>query len=95
MTVHQRKLEEIATRNKKGQQLDKRAHSVFGAKAGRAVGKEMKRYKMDKARTKDFNTVERNYSISKDNQILLSKLVEISSGKQSALPKLSTKRSVM
>ena len=36
-------------------------------------------------KTKDFLTNEKNITINKDNQILLNKLVEISSGKWSSV----------
>lgn len=37
----------------------------------------------------EFVTSEKNMAINKDNQILLSKLVEISNGKWSSMPKVS------
>ena len=40
---------------------------------------------MDRAKTKEFMTNEKNIGINKDNQILLNKLVEISSGKWSSV----------
>jgi hypothetical protein len=84
MQIHQRKLERIAGRN--DQNSMSRLSSVIGSKAGRAVGKELMKFKLEKARSKDFRLSEKNLVISKDNQILLSKLVEISSGKRSCLP---------
>ena len=45
----------------------------------------MKRQKEERKKTKDFMTNERNLTINKDNQILLNKLVEISSGKWSSI----------
>jgi len=42
---------------------------------------------MEKHRAHEFVTHERNLAINKDNQILLSKLVEISNGKWTSVPK--------
>ena len=57
----------------------------------------MKRQKEERRKTKDFMTNERNLTINKDNQILLNKLVEISSGKWSSIaapPKKNRNQSV-
>lgn len=62
-----------------------RSNSVAGPKVAKEAIKEFKKFKKDKARTKDFVASEKNLVISKDNQILLSKLVEISSGKRTCL----------
>lgn len=54
----------------------------------------MKKNRQDRKKTKDFLTNEKNITINKDNQILLNKLVEISSGKWSSVapvPKKATK----
>jgi hypothetical protein len=94
MRIHQQKLEQIAGRHLGGSEFN-RAQSVVGPKEGRAVVQKVRKYKMDKARSKDFRLSERNLQVSKDNQLLLSKLVEISSGKHSCLPKINTKRSTI
>jgi hypothetical protein len=44
-----------------------RTTSVVGPKAAKTVGKELKKYKEDKARSKDFLISEKNLMISKDN----------------------------
>ena len=54
----------------------------------KAVVKELKRINQVKMANKAFNKNEKNIGISRENQILLSKLVEISSGKKSSIPKL-------
>lgn len=57
----------------------------------------MKRNRDERKKTKDFLTNEKNITINKDNQILLNKLVEISSGKWSSVapaPRKRTNRSV-
>ena len=45
----------------------------------------MKKNRNDRKKTKEFLTNEKNITINKDNQILLNKLVEISSGKWSSV----------
>lgn len=45
----------------------------------------LRKNREDRKKTKDFLTNERNITINKDNQILLNKLVEISSGKWSSV----------
>ncbi len=45
----------------------------------------LKKNREDRKKTKDFLTNEKNITINKDNQILLNKLVEISSGKWSSI----------
>ena len=60
----------------------------------RNVTHMMKKNRQDRKKTKDFLTNEKNITINKDNQILLNKLVEISSGKWSSVapvPKKATK----
>ena len=52
----------------------------------------MKKNRDDRKKTKDFLTNERNITINKDNQILLNKLVEISSGKWSSVAPVPKKR---
>lgn len=45
----------------------------------------MQKNRTDRKKTKEFLTNERNIIVNKDNQILLNKLVEISSGKWSSV----------
>ena len=45
----------------------------------------MKKNRTDRKKTKEFLTNEKNIIVNKDNQILLNKLVEISSGKWSSV----------
>jgi hypothetical protein len=45
----------------------------------------MRKNRQDRQKTKEFMTNEKNITINKDNQILLNKLVEISSGKWSSV----------
>ena len=45
----------------------------------------LKKSREERKKTKDFISNERNIHINKDNQILLNKLVEISSGKWSSV----------
>jgi hypothetical protein len=45
----------------------------------------LKKSREERKKTKDFMQNERNLTINKDNQILLNKLVEISSGKWSSV----------
>ena len=54
----------------------------------REVVKELRRLNQVKMANKAFNKNEKNIGISRENQILLSKLVEISTGKKSSIPKL-------
>lgn len=69
---HQQKMGKIATN----------ANAVTEAKN---VTNMMKKNRQDRKKTKDFLTNEKNITINKDNQILLNKLVEISSGKWSSV----------
>lgn len=45
----------------------------------------MQKNRTDRKKTKEFLTNEKNIIVNKDNQILLNKLVEISSGKWSSV----------
>jgi len=56
--------------------------AVFEAKK---VTNMMKKNRTDRKKTKEFLTNEKNIIVNKDNQILLNKLVEISSGKWSSV----------
>ena len=49
------------------------------------ITQKLKKNREEKKKTKDFMTNEKNLTINKDNQILLNKLVEISSGKWSSV----------
>ena len=51
----------------------------------------MKKQRHDRLKTKEFLTNEKNITINKDNQILLNKLVEISSGKWSSVAPIPKK----
>ena len=48
---------------------------------------ELKRRKEELKKNKEFLTNEKNLEINRDNQVLLNKLVEISSGKWSSIKK--------
>ena len=50
----------------------------------------LKKNRDERKKTKEFLTNERNITINKDNQILLNKLVEISSGKWSSVAPVPT-----
>ena len=66
-------------------------------KAAKDVTNMMRKQKEERKKTKDFITNGRNLTINKDNQILLNKLVEISSGKWSSIaapPKKNRNQSV-
>ncbi len=51
----------------------------------REITNAMKKSRVYRKKTKEFLTNEKNITINKDNQILLNKLVEISSGKWSSV----------
>ena len=70
--IHQRKMNQIQTSNK-------------ATKEAKEVTAMMKRNRDERKKTKEFLTNEKNITINKDNQILLNKLVEISSGKWSSV----------
>lgn len=69
---HQRKIGGIAATNK-------------AQREAREVTNNLKKNRVDRKKTKEFLTNEKNITINKDNQILLNKLVEISSGKWSSV----------
>jgi len=50
------------------------------------VEANMKKYKAEKRKAQAFQQSEKNIVISRENQILLSKLVDISNGKWSSVP---------
>lgn len=52
----------------------------------------LKKNRDDRKKTKEFLTNEKNITINKDNQILLNKLVEISSGKWSSVAPAPAKK---
>lgn len=60
----------------------------------KAVTNKLKKNREDRKKTKEFLTNERNITINKDNQILLNKLVEISSGKWSSVAPVPKKKQV-
>ena len=70
--VHQRKMGQIASSNK-------------AIREAKEISNMLKKNREDRKKTKDFLTNEKNITINKDNQILLNKLVEISSGKWSSI----------
>ena len=49
------------------------------------ITSHLKKNRNERLKTKEFLTNEKNLTINKDNQILLNKLVEISSGKWSSV----------
>ena len=55
----------------------------------------LKKNREDRKKTKEFLTNEKNISINKDNQILLNKLVEISSGKWSSIAPAPKKKATL
>lgn len=67
MRIHQQKLEQIAGRGISHSGQGFRTTSVAGPKVAKEVGKELKKFKLDKARSKDFQVSEKNFMISKDN----------------------------
>lgn len=68
MELHQKKMNQIAVSNK-------------AQKEAVRINKQLKRKKEERKRNAEFLNNEKNISINKDNQLLLNKLVEISSGK--------------
>jgi len=72
MQMHQKKMSQIATSNK-------------AIREAKEITSQMRKQRIDRQKTKEFMTNERNITINKDNQILLNKLVEISSGKWSSV----------
>lgn len=56
----------------------------------RELAKILKHRENEKKKSHEFVTSERTMQINKDNQILLSKLVEIQNGKWSKMPKAHT-----
>ena len=72
MYMHQRKMGQIAASNN-------------AIKEAKNITNKMKKNRVDRQKTKEFLNNEKNITINKDNQILLNKLVEISSGKWSSV----------
>ena len=70
--VHQKKMGAIGASNK-------------AQSEAKQITQQMKKQRHDRLKTKEFLTNEKNITINKDNQILLNKLVEISSGKWSSV----------
>lgn len=65
--------------------MGKIATSNKAIREAKEITAMMKKNREDRRKTKEFLTNERNITINKDNQILLNKLVEISSGKWSSV----------
>ena len=61
------------------------ATSSKAQKEAKEILTSLKKNRHDRLKTKEFITNEKNITINKDNQILLNKLVEISSGKWSSV----------
>ena len=76
MEMHQKKLHEIKEKGPQG----------GGPKTHEAHPTDLtEKIKQTKMQTNQFRQIEKNSEINRENQILLSKLVEISSGKYSTL----------
>lgn len=82
MKIHQQKLNQIATMG-----FPNPFQKSGTTAQAKTVEKKTKKYKDEKKRAAEFQNAEKNILISRDNQILLSKLVEISNGKWSSVPK--------
>eukprot|EP00347_Sterkiella_histriomuscorum_P020106 403339081 len=54
-------------------------------KLAKTVEEELERKRKEKLKTHEFNNLEKNILINRDNQVLLNKLVEISKGKWSSI----------
>lgn len=61
------------------------ASSNKAIREAKEISNMLRKNREDRKKTKDFLTNEKNITINKDNQILLNKLVEISSGKWSSI----------
>ena len=82
MKIHQSKLQAIQQ-----SRYENKGNAVPHKEETKFIIQEQKRKRMEKNRAHEFVTHERNLAINKDNQILLSKLVEISNGKWTSVPK--------
>lgn len=71
---HQDKLDEILRQQKKAEQANE-------------IEFELKKRNEEKKKTNEFNLQEKNLEVNRDNQVLLNKLVEISTGKWSQIKK--------
>ena len=85
MRIHRQKLEQI---HKKGGTEGSQGPPIAKKKDAKVVVQELRRLNQMKQQNQAFNQNEKNIGISRENQILLSKLVEISTGKKSSIPKL-------
>lgn len=65
--------------------MDQIGASNKAVKEAKEITNKLKKNREDRKKTKEFLTNEKNITINKDNQILLNKLVEISSGKWSSV----------
>lgn len=72
--------------------MGKIALNSYAKQESKGVQKMLKNNRDEKKKTKEFQTNERNITINKDNQILLNKLVEISSGKWSSVAPVPVKK---
>jgi len=81
--IHQAKLNQIA---QIGFPTAQKAPTVVKPQQARVVEANMKKYKAEKRKAQAFQQSEKNIVISRENQILLSKLVDISNGKWSSVP---------
>ena len=81
--IHQAKLNQIA---QVGFPTAQKAPTVVKPQQARVVEANMKKYKAEKRKAQAFQQSEKNIVISRENQILLSKLVDISNGKWSSVP---------
>ena len=75
--------------------MSKIASSGKAITEAKEITQMLHKNKQDRKKTKDFLTNERNITINKDNQILLNKLVEISSGKWSSVAPVPPKKHVV
>ena len=69
-----------------GAPLASAAAQIIKPTQAKMVENNMKKYKMEKKKAAQFQQSEKNIVISRENQILLSKLVDISNGKWSSVP---------
>ena len=81
MEKHQRKIDLISASNR-------------AIREATEITQVLKKTREERKKTKDFITNEKNININKDNQILLNKLVEISSGKWSSVTKNPSKKKI-
>ena len=78
--MHERKLQLIQ------ESKDSKMHAVPHIEETKIISKSLKKRKEELKRAHDFITSEQNIQINRNNQLLLSKLVEISNGKWASVP---------